>query len=226
MAVRTFALNQMKGNKGKEYDLTNDTYSQMYGGRTSERWRTNKGVDATKGEVLKFDGKIFPTYYHAACGGHTENVLNLWDVDIRPLVGIECSYCEESPHFKWSAQILLKQLQGKLNRAGLAVGEIKRIEIIKRSLSNRILKLKVISTKADIEISAKALREILGTKILRSTNFTTEFSNDSILFEGFGWGHGVGMCQWGAYFMGKLGFDYKEILAHYYPGSKLGNIRK
>ncbi|MBU2541543.1 MAG: SpoIID/LytB domain-containing protein [Candidatus Omnitrophica bacterium] len=221
VVVRTFALSKMHDNRLKEYDLTNDTYSQVYGGRTSERWRTNKGVDATGGEVLKLDGKIFPTYYHAACGGHTEDVSNLWDVDIASLKGVTCPYCADSPHFKWDIYIDFKRLQEKLNAAGLRVGKIESIEIVERSLSNRVLKLKIISATDTIEISGKALREILGPKILRSTNFQIESSGDFVLFKGFGWGHGVGLCQWGAYFMGKQGHDYRQILEYYYHGAKI-----
>lgn len=225
VVVRTFTLWKRNENKDKEFDLTNDTFSQMYGGRTSERWRTNKGVDVTCAEVLTYQGKIFPTYYHATCGGHTEDASNLWEVDVGCLKGVSCSFCKDSPHFKWDTYFDFKYLQERLNAQGYQVDKIKKIEIIERSQSNRVLKLKIISETQDLEISAKALREIIGPKILRSTNFEIKVSAGFVFFDGFGWGHGVGLCQWGAYFMGKEGFKYREILKHYYPGAKLESYR-
>lgn len=221
VVVRTFALNQMGIGKNKEYDLTNDIYSQMYGGRTSERFRLNKSVDETKGEVITFDGKIFPAYYHATCAGRTEDAKNLWDIDLPPLKGVACPYCKDSPHYKWDTSLKLDELRSKLRSAGFKVGKIKAIEITRRSNSNRILELEIISDASNLKISGKAFREAVGPNILRSNNFEVRLEKDMAFFDGLGWGHGVGLCQWGAYFMGKEGFNYRQILEFYYPGSKL-----
>ncbi len=223
--VRAYALSQVQVNKDKDFDLTNDTYSQVYGGRTSERFRTNKAVENTKGQVLTFKGKIFPTYYHATCGGATEDAANLWGIDIEPLKGVASPYCKDSPHFKWSFEMPIKDLEEKLNEAGFKVKTIKKIEALERSQSKRVLKLKIFSDKEDVEISGKAFREILGPRLLRSTNFIVEIKGEKCVFFGFGWGHGVGLCQWGAYFMGKGGFSYRQILEYYYPHSKLTRIK-
>jgi stage II sporulation protein D len=219
--VRTFALTQIENNKNKEFDLTNNIYSQMYGGRTSERFRTNQAIDKTQGEVLTFNGKIFPTYYHATCAGRTEDANNLWDIDLPPLRGIICSYCKESPHFKWSSSLELKKIEAKLKAAHFKVGNIEDIQISLCSNAHRILKLEIVSDTGELSISGKDFREALGPNILRSSNFTLEIKHGQAQFSGFGWGHGVGMCQWGAYFMGKKGFSYKEILEFYYPGAKI-----
>ncbi len=222
--VRTFALSQMGTSKDKEFDLTNDIYSQMYGGRTSERFRLNNAVDETKNEVITFDAKIFPAYYHATCSGHTEDAKNLWDIDLLPLRGVACPYCKDSPHYKWDTYIGLDELRSKLRSSGFKVGKIKAIEITRHSNSNRILELKIISDSSNLKISGKAFREAVGPNVLRSNNFEVRLERDKAFFEGLGWGHGVGLCQWGAYFMGKEGFNYRQILEFYYPGSKLEKI--
>lgn len=219
--VRTFALNQVSNNKVKEFDLTNDIYSQVYGGRTSERFRLNKSIDETKGEVLTYEGKVFPTYYHATCAGRTEDAKYLWGIELPPLKGVTCLYCKDSPHYKWDTFIKLDELRSKLKAAGFKVGKIKAIEIIKRSNSNRVLELKIISDGQSPKISGGDFRQALGPNILRSNNFKIRIEADKAFFEGFGWGHAIGMCQWGAYFMGKRGFNYRQILEFYYPGSKL-----
>ena len=91
IAARTFALYQVRQNKTQAYDLRSDIYSQVYGGRTSEKWSTTTAVDRTKGEILTYKGDIFPTYYHATCGGYTEDAANLWNVDLAPLKGVPCT---------------------------------------------------------------------------------------------------------------------------------------
>lgn len=223
IVVRTFALLKIDENKDKGFDLTNDAYSQVYGGRTSERFRLNKAIDETKGEILTFEGKILPSYYHATCAGETEDASIIWQVDIAPLKGVTCPYCKNSPHYKWGTYLELKELEKKIRLAGFSVGEIKAIDITRRSKTNRVLELKIISDKAVLLISGKDFRQAVGPNILRSSNFKVEVKNDLAFFDGFGWGHGVGLCQWGAYFMGKGGSSYKEILGFYYPGAKVEN---
>ncbi|MCM8795750.1 MAG: SpoIID/LytB domain-containing protein, partial [Candidatus Omnitrophica bacterium] len=108
VVVRTYALYQRQENRQKDYDVTSDIYSQVYGGKTSERYRTNIAVDETEGIILTHQGRIFPTYYHATCGGYTEDASVLWDVDIPPLKGVVCNFCKDSPHFSWQEVISIK----------------------------------------------------------------------------------------------------------------------
>ncbi|MCM8780510.1 MAG: SpoIID/LytB domain-containing protein [Candidatus Omnitrophica bacterium] len=224
VACRSYAVYQIQNNISQDFDVTCDIYSQVYGGKTSERYRTNLAVDATKGQILTYKGKIFPTYYHATCAGYTEDASLVWNIDIAPLKGVLCSYCRDSPHFKWYLVLSLKDLEYKLRTRGYNLKEIKQITIVERSKSGRILKLKVSTESKDIEISGKDFRNIIGPNLIRSTNFKLEIVNGDAVFIGYGWGHGVGMCQWGAYFMAKKGYSYKDILSYYYPGSDISLI--
>lgn len=221
IAVRSFALSQIKQKKDKDFDLTNDVFSQMYGGRTSERWRTNKAIEDTKGEILTFNGQALPAYYHATCAGFTEDANLVWGVDLAPLKGVACSFCKNSPHWRWTATVSLKGLEKKLKAAGFKVSNIKTIEVDQRLSSGRVGKLNIIFSSGSINVSGKQLREIIGPNTLRSTNFKAKIKGNSVLFDGFGWGHGVGLCQWGAYFMAKKGFTHQEILQHYYPAAEI-----
>ncbi|OGX41081.1 MAG: hypothetical protein A2984_01980 [Omnitrophica WOR_2 bacterium RIFCSPLOWO2_01_FULL_41_12] len=221
IACRTFALYQMQENKTRDFDLTSDIYSQVYGGRTSERYRTNRAVDETKGYVVTYQGKIFSTYYHATCSGHTEDASLLWNINIMPLKGVACSFCKDSPHFSWHYVLSLDEIKDKLANAGYKISNIKNILISGKDKSGRITNLKIILNKNDLEISAKDFRNIISPNIIRSTNFNVQVVNHDAVFEGFGWGHGVGLCQWGAYFMAKLGRNYQDILKYYYPGAQI-----
>ncbi len=214
---RTYAIYQAQENKLKDYDLTSDIYSQVYGGRTSERFRTNEAVDDTRGEVLAYNNKIIPAYFHATCGGHTEDASLLWNVDIAPLKGVICHFCKDSPHFRWHNTMPITGIEKKLSAAGYNIKNIRAIEILGKDRSGRITDLNIVSSGKDIKIPAKDFRNIIGPNFIRSTNFKLNLAGGDAVFEGLGWGHGVGLCQWGAYFMAKQGYNYKDILKYYYP---------
>jgi stage II sporulation protein D len=218
---RSYAMYQCQENKHKDFDLTNDIYSQVYGGKTSERYRTTKAVEETESMVLTYKDKLFPAYFHATCAGHTEDAASLWNINIIPLKGVSCFYCQASPHFNWHYVISLDEFRLKLKEAGYKIDDIQGIEIVNRNKSGRIIQLKIISSKTELKINAKDLRNIIGPNIIRSTNFNLGLAERDVVFEGFGWGHGVGLCQWGAYAMAKQGGSYQEILKYYYPESNI-----
>lgn len=218
IAARTYALYQKSVRRDKEFDLTNDIYSQMYGGRLSEKLKTNRAVDLTKGKVLTYRGEIFPAYYHATCGGHTEDASNLWDVDLPPLDGVWCDFCRHSPHYRWKRKISLSELESKLSSAGYKIGNLKTVKPLGKTASGRIRELKLVADKETI-IPAKEFRLIIGPNFIRSTNFKIKSDSKNIMFYGRGWGHGVGMCQWGAFFLALKRYKADRILRHYYPGT-------
>jgi len=224
IVFRTFAVYKMQESSNKDFDLTSDVYSQVYGGRGAERYRINKAVDETAGMVLTYEGKILPAFYHATCGGHTEDASLFWNINIEPLKGVPCNFCRESPHFSWHSVLTQKELKDTLIKSGYKLGDIKDILILGRDKSGRITDLKIVTDKKEIKISAKDFRNIAGPDIIRSTNFQVKVVDDDIVFEGLGWGHGVGLCQWGAYFMAKEGYDYKKILEYYYPGAQISSV--
>ena len=222
VAARTYAIYQVQQNKNKDYDMTNDIYSQVYGGKNSERYRTNLAVQRTKGEILVFDGKVLPAYYHATCGGFTENVKEVWKHDLYPLKGVRCVFCSHSPHYFWKRNIQLKDIQEKLNNNGYKIGLIEDIEIRERTLSGRIKTMDISGRAGEkISVSGKAFRDIVGPNELRSNDYRVFMKGYYCDFVGKGWGHGVGMCQWGAMGMAKQQYPYDKILTYYYPGSQM-----
>ncbi len=219
--ARSYAVYQKQFTKDKDFDLTNDIYSQVYGGKTSEKWRANLAVNSTRGKVLLFEGKAFSSYYHATCGGHTEDAAQLWKIDIAPLKGVKCPFCLHSPHFSWEKKIPLAEIRQRLEAKGHNCPRIENITISGRNLSGRITFLKIAGEGRALEISAKDFRQALGPNLVRSANFTLEISGDTAYFKGLGWGHGVGLCQWGMYFMAKKGRKYPDILKYYFPQTEL-----
>jgi stage II sporulation protein D len=224
IVCRSYAISQVQGNSARDFDATSDIYSQVYGGKTSERFRTSRAVDETKGQVLIYQGKVMPAYFHATCAGHTEDASQLWSIDLAPLKGVVCNFCKDSPHFNWHYVFTKDEIMEKLNDAGYHFKRIQDIKIASRNNSGRITTLSISSNGDEVNISAKDFRNILGPNIIRSTNFEVKVIKDDVVFEGIGWGHGVGLCQWGAYFMAKLGEDYKKILEFYYPGATISTL--
>jgi stage II sporulation protein D len=227
ITARTFALYQARQNKLQDYDLTNDIYSQVYKGATSERWATTRAVKLTLGKVLVYKGDIFPTYYHATCGGKTEDASNLWNIDIEPLKGSECGFCKESPHYEWTKSMPLSDVEQKLSDNGYKTGKIKSVTVVERNKSGRVEKVEI---KDDSDVSCvltgKDFRRMVGPNEARSTNFEPSISNGKLVLNGIGWGHGAGMCQWGAKGMAGHGKNAEEIVKIYYPGAEITTIDK
>jgi stage II sporulation protein D len=221
IVFRTFALYKIEEGISRDFDVTSDIYSQVYSGQAAERYRINKIADQTKGEVLTYKGKILPAFYHATCAGHTEDASLVWNIDIAPLKGVVCDYCKDSPHFKWHYVAALKEPEEKLSSSGKRCAAIKDIVVLGRDASGRITDLKITGSAQELKISAKDFRNIIGPNIIKSTNFNVSIAGPDAVFEGLGWGHGVGMCQWGSYFMAKKGYSAEEILRFYYPGAQI-----
>ncbi|MDD3375510.1 MAG: SpoIID/LytB domain-containing protein [Candidatus Omnitrophica bacterium] len=222
VAARTYAVYIKERNKKQIYDLRSDIYSQVYGGKSAERYRTNLAVDRTKGLILRYDGEVLPAYYHATCAGKTENVKELWDHDIVPLRGVTCKFCRKSPHYFWKKNIQLKDIQDKLNLNGYNLWLIQEIQVVDRNQSGRINKLKIITRdNKEVIISGKDFRQIVGPNLIKSNNYIIDMQGYYVNFIGKGWGHGVGLCQWGANFMARNFYQFDEILHYYYPGSNI-----
>jgi stage II sporulation protein D len=222
VVCRAYAVYQMRQAAGKDFDVTSDVYSQVYGGKTSERYRTNQAVDQTHGQVLTYKGKVFPAYFHSTCAGHTEDASLVWNIDVAPLRGVSCDFCKESPHFNWHQEVSFSRIKQALLKAGYKeCGTIESVVAMNRDASGRIKELLIKTDTKDIRIAGKDFRIILGPDSIRSVNFKISSVGQAADFTGIGWGHGVGMCQWGAYFMAKEGHTYTQILEYYYPGSEI-----
>ncbi len=222
VATRTYALYAMSLRTNKDYDVTNDIYSQVYGGKNSERYRTGLAVDRTTGKVLAYKRKILPAYFHATCAGMTEDAASLWNIDMPPLKGVACTFCQDSPHMKWKRNFQLKDIQEKLNNHGRRMGLIKDMMVVDRNRSERVNRLKITGRDGkDLVISGKDFRDIMGPNVLKSNNYEINMQGYYVDFIGKGWGHGVGLCQWGARGMAAQQFNYQQILSYYYPRSEM-----
>jgi stage II sporulation protein D len=219
LAARTFALNKKMKNIGKSYDLVATIASQVYGGLAGEDPRSNKAIDETRGEILTYKGEPIAAYYHATCGGETEEVENVWGGRAPYLESVDCKYCKDSPHYEWETKLDLSVISNALSHKGIS--EIKSIDVYERAPTGRVVKLVIRDEFGKHIMSGNEFRMALGPSVIRSTLFKMKEKRDKVEFKGNGWGHGVGMCQWGARGMAEKGYSYKKILKHYYRNAEV-----
>lgn len=220
VASRTFALTKMITRQKEEYDVSAGVTSQVYAGKQIENDRTDQAVDATQGEILLYKGKIFPAYFHSTCGGATTAADLVWRAKpLLPLSGVECKFCQRSPHYKWEAVVTPAEIKAKLAKQEMPVSEVLGIRTDKIDKTGRAHKLVIKSTWAEKIVDADAFRVWIDPMHLKSNRITKIGTRDgAFVFKGKGWGHGVGMCQYGMKYLGELGYGYREILTYYYPG--------
>ncbi|MBN1823558.1 MAG: SpoIID/LytB domain-containing protein [Endomicrobiales bacterium] len=222
---RTYALRNLRRHEKDGFDVCNKTHCQVYGGVESEDARSNKAVDKTRGEVLVYKGELAQALFHASCGGHTEDPKYVWTwtSDVPPyLRGRKDRYCCDSPHEHWENKIEASLIKSRLNKAGYPVGNLRSISFFGNDGSGRPKTLKIRHSRGTLNILPAKFRMAVDPWLVKSAMITSvKESGGSFVFKGKGWGHGVGMCQWGAKAMSERGKDYKDILGFYYPGTKV-----
>lgn len=224
VASRTFALFKMIERRQEEYDVSSGMYSQVYAGRNIETERTNQAVEVTQGQILTYQNKIFLAYYHSTCGGATTAADLVWRVKaIPPLDGVECRFCVNSPHYRWQATVTRKEIQSKLAKHGMPLHDVQSLQLDKVDRTGRAHAILIKSKWWQKDVDADAFRVWIDPMKLKSNLITRVTTNDAgdYVFKGRGWGHGVGLCQYGMKYLGELGYGYQEILSYYYPGAQV-----
>ena len=216
VAARTYA-HRFRGRHSKEgFDFCDTTHCQdlRLAARTD---RLSRAAEATEGEMLWFEGAPAATYYHRHCGGVTEA-----DPHGPYLRQQHDGYCTSVDRGEWRSVLSQEELARALRQAGLRVAGAPRLELLERSPSGRARSLLIGSLRMDAPAFHNAVGRALGWTHIRSTFFDVYDSGGAVTFQGRGFGHGIGLCQTGASRMGDTGMNYRDILASYYPGTKLG----
>lgn len=223
VVARTYALYELafSRDKGKMFDVYSDTRSQVYKGVEGEDEKVNSLINETVGEVLKYKGRIIPAFFHSSSGGMTESSMDYFGVNRPYLIPVPSKYYSAYPDYKWRYSMNKEDFRKKL---GL-IGEINTIKVIERTSSKRIKKIMVImETQATNIIEGKTLREKIGEKNIKSLRANIILTNDTVIIEGYGYGHGVGFAQWDAQGMATEGWDYRSILKFFFPGCSIDRI--
>lgn len=206
---------------GPEVDHADGTLSQVYEGADVVTTRSRRATESTRGQVLTYDGRPIQAVYFSSSGGHTADNEDVWDAESpRPyLRGRPDPYDEASPHHTWEARVSRSALLRALTRIrdtsveGFTLGE--------RLSYGRLKTMNVLhSDGSQHSMNANAFRLAVNRRLeddpLKSTWFDARREGDTYVIEGRGYGHGVGLSQWGAHAMAEEGRDYREILHYYY----------
>ena len=239
VCVRTYAIQKMKDGK-LFFDIYADTRDQVYGGLDAEKPISNMAVDETKNLILKFDGTATKVFYHSTCGGYTESSDNVFTKEQIPyLISVKDGdgpNCKISARFQWEETYSRELILDRLKNYSLLNNQnyyLEDISVISRFSSGRVNELEIIliddvGEEKSVILRGNEIRNIIrnsnGKSILWSTMFDVKLNSNSVVLSGKGFGHGVGLCQWGAISLSQSGWDFKEILEFYYPGTNTEKI--
>lgn len=228
VTAHTYALHFGSRHALDGFDFCDSTHCQNL--RLSDVTpRLRKIVESTGGEVLWYDGEPAATYYHANCGGTTEDgryILGNNEQQAPYLKQHADTYCVRSGATRWRSEVNKPDLQRALAAEGVIVpGQLRSVTVLHRTSSGRVEFLTVTGSQS-ITVPGLAFRQAVGRNIgwerVKSNWYEVRVEGDRIVFNGRGSGHGVGLCQAGAEAMGEEGHSYREILSFYYPGTRLG----
>ena len=222
---RTYAAYHRLLNAAKPYHLVASTAHQQFAGHVASTSPAWGAVQETTGEVLCWEGELFPAFYHSDSGGYTEDPRTVFAArnipGLRPVV---CHFSTGSPHFSWALDLRLADLSEALRRNHVGVGTVRSIEVSERTASLRATVVTVRGSSGIIRLRGNDFRRMVGYDTLKSTLFAVAVDGEVARFAGRGYGHGVGMCQWGAKAMAEQGATARRILDFYYPGAVLGSL--
>jgi stage II sporulation protein D len=226
IAARSYTLYQMNVRKNQLYHLEASILDQVYVsvGNDAQKMRVRQAVSETEGMILSNGKGVLKAYYHADCGGQTEDPAYVWGgkppkKNLQSVVDESCAY---APQNKWSVEISLEEVRQKLESLRPGMGDILGARIISRTPTGRAMLVAFDDdSRKPIIISGNDLRRILGYTKIKSTLFNIDEKEDALVFSGRGSGHGSGLCQDGARYLAEKGSTARDILKHYYPSAQL-----
>ncbi len=205
----------------KGYDLTSDICSQVYKGAATGSDACKEAVKLTDKTILTYDSVPISAYFHSNNGGISEDARYVWGKPSPYLVVKKDPYSLKlpsgNPGISWSFEITAADLEERLKAGGYDTGKIKDVRIQTYSPSGRAATLRIIGSERNEILNGNKLRLTVGAMDIKSTLFSVRKKGNKFIFKGNGFGHGVGMSQWGAYQMAKEGHSWSEILDFYYP---------
>jgi len=191
-----------------------------YKGTAAESRDTDLAVELTRGIIMTYDGRLFPAYFSSTCGGRTCPGEKVFGKSASAVFhSVPCEWCKDSPAYEWKARIPAARIAEALADRGLA-----RVDSIEPQDTGEDGYATTVLVNGKLSIDANAFRLAVGAGELKSTRFTVHRDGADFVFTGRGYGHGVGLCQWGAYGLAKAGRAWEQILHYYYFGVELQEV--
>jgi len=244
ICARTYALKKMLERKNEPFDVFADTRDQAYNGLAAETDLADLATGQTRGDVLMYHDTLATIYYSSTCGGLTEAVQNVWPDKSFPYLQSQQDVlgdsfaCSVSPRFRWKRSFSFKDLDSAFSNTfqqsylkknvkdSTQLHFIARVQ--QRSSTGRVQSLKISYGDTTVVLDGYDIRRFFTKKEygpLPANLFYLQNSDSLLIIRGGGYGHGVGMCQWGALHMSELGFKYYDILVNkYFKGTYLKKV--
>ena len=247
VAARTYAYKHL--NTARSFDMFSTVQDQVYGGVDAEKPQSDNAITTTADIVVLYNGQPITTPYHSTCGGSTSAVSEVWydqpdQPYLRPvsdrIPGTNNFYCDPSPRFSWTQSydgaglraVMEKYLAAYTHAPKGNLGRITDVKEQGRTPSGRVAALTIQTESGSYTLKGNDIRFVLRDPkgaILNSTLFSLTASRSDgevsgLTLDGRGYGHGIGMCQWGAIGRARAGQDFRTILETYYPGTTIGRI--
>jgi len=245
---RTFALKSRGRWESQGFDAWADTRDQVYAGVAGETAPVWEALRATRGEVVRYHGALIEAYFHSTCGSSTAAVDEAFRTTqarpyLRPVSDASGGghyYCDLSPHFRWREEwdgtklraILSRTLPVVMNVEGGGLQPIVDVAVTRTTESGRVGELRIAFAHGDVRVPGSDVRAVLRPQpdqLLGSAAFHVSVTTDGgqvsrLVAVGTGWGHGVGLCQWGAVGRARAGQDYRKIVTTYFPGTDVERL--
>lgn len=224
VAARTYTIRKIETNKNKEYDVIDTTDDQVYKDEQElkDLWKNDyeknikkikQAINSTSGEYLTYNGKTIKAFFFSTSSGKTENCKDVFGENLPYLVSVSSTWDQNSPSYLGTIEFTKEEFYKKL---GIPYTEELKLKI-ERNETDSINQIEVNNNI----IKGTEFRRKLG---LKSTNVELKQENNKIIITSKGYGHGVGMSQYGAYELAKHGYKYDEILKYYYQGIEFKKI--
>jgi len=225
IVVRSFALHEEHGHA--DYDLCDSTHCQLlhWGGNGERGAQAHAVTLATGGETLWFHEQRALAYFGKDCGGRTASPVEIWPhARLIPYLPSQPDrFCTADGGREWASEMSRAELTAALAKHGLATPGWQNIAVGRRGESGRAVTIKIDGAEINADEFRLAVGESLGWNKIPSTWFEVSRQGDGFAFHGRGWGHGAGLCQKGASVMAQQGRFAQEILAQYFPGTRVAD---
>ena len=225
IAIRTYALKSLERHRSSGFNVCDGIHCQGFAGASKDAEWIDKLIDETKGQILVYKDQPIYAAYSTDCGGMTQNNEDAGYGPAFPYLRSVADrkdedsedYCKGCPFHTWSKEFKSDELEKAFSKM---VGKFQSMEFAEFDCSGRVKTVVIKGDKGEYRLTGSKFRELFGESVIKSTMMTVTASDDGeYVIEGKGFGHGVGLCAFGANGMAKAGKTCKEILEHYYAGS-------
>lgn len=234
VAIRSYTRAVIQRRQNRPYHVESSVMDQVYDLERQKRvpasayLKFKQATDETRNWLLYEKGQALKAFYHSDCGGHTTSSMNVWG-EKQKSKGVKDRFCPSNPRASWQTRFHQDELQKTLQshfKLGPLVA-LKDIKILSHDLSGRANEFVIyFDFGLSRKISGQKLRSLLGFQKMRSTLVKLKKIDGFYQFKGHGFGHGVGLCQWGSRRLAEKGWGFTQILKHYYSRIELKNVKE